>query len=163
LTKRSQTLSIGPGMPLAGLLSHYALLWWVSNLRNGAFIANCATACTYKTLADDIEAHFSAPFAQIVNTSVFSKSTPMNSSNKSTEFPDTQKAFLKSFLPEYETYIAEHNPDHKSHSKDLKEWRVKKARLLMQDTCIQDLVKNSPVEPMVWEKVVPFFSLSTQL
>lgn len=91
----------------------------------------------------------------------------MNSSNKSTEFPDTQRAFLKSFLPEYEKYIAKHNPDHKSHSKDLKDWRVEKARLLMQETCIQDLVKNSSVEPKEWEKVCTFFDfffpLSTQL
>ena len=88
----------------------------------------------------------------------------MNSSNKSTEFPDIQRAFLKSFIPEYEKYIAEHNPGHKSHSKDLKDWRVEKARLLMQDPCIQDLVKNSPVEPKEWETVrTPFFILNTTL
>lgn len=77
----------------------------------------------------------------------------MNSSNKSTEFPDTQKAFLKSFIPEYEKYIAEHNPDHKPYSKELKDWRTNKARLLMQETCIQDLVKNSTVGARKWEQV----------
>jgi len=81
----------------------------------------------------------------------------MNPSNKSTEFPDIQRAFLKSFIPEYEKYITEHNPNHKSHSKDLKDWRVKKARLLMQDTCIQDLVRNSTIEPKEWENVCTLF------
>ena len=81
----------------------------------------------------------------------------MNPSNKSTEFPDIQRAFLKSFIPEYEKYITKHNPNHKSHSKDLKDWRVKKARLLMQDTCIQDLVRNSTIEPKEWENVCTLF------
>ncbi|KIM35999.1 hypothetical protein M413DRAFT_32041 [Hebeloma cylindrosporum] len=81
----------------------------------------------------------------------------MPSSTKSTEFPDIQKAFLKSFLPEYEKYISQHNPDHKSHSKDLKEWRVKKARDLIKDPCIQDLVNDSPVEAKEWEMAIRRF------
>jgi len=78
---------------------------------------------------------------------------PQSSSEKSTEFPDTQKAFLKSFIPEYEQYIAENNPDHKPRSKELKEWRSKKANLLMQDSLIQVLVQNSAVEARDWEMV----------
>ena len=117
------------------------------------FTAICTAQSKYKTPADNIEACFC-----YISCSNHCISYPsMSSSNKSAEFPDIQKAFLKSFLPEYEKYIAEHNPGHKSHSKDLKDWRVEKARLLMQDTCIQDLVKNSPVEPREWEKVHTFF------
>jgi len=86
----------------------------------------------------------------------------MNSSNKSTEFPDIQKAFLKSFIPEYEKYIAEHNPDHKPYSKELKDWRAEKARILMQDTCIQDLVQNSTIEARNWEMVFHFILDSTE-
>ena len=92
------------------------------------FTAICTAQSKYKTPADDIEACFC--YISCSNNCISYPS--MSSSNKSAEFPDIQKAFLKSFLPENEKYIAEHNPGHKSHSKDLKDWRVENARLLMQ-------------------------------
>ncbi|KDR65060.1 hypothetical protein GALMADRAFT_149027 [Galerina marginata CBS 339.88] len=81
----------------------------------------------------------------------------MKSTAESTEFPPVQKTFLKSFYPEYEKYIAEHNPEHNPYSAALTEWRKKKAKVLMEDDCIQDLVKSSPVGAKKWEEAIRRF------
>lgn len=168
----SRTQSSTPSLAVMPQRGGYTSLWFfrLVNYAMALLTAICGTRCNFKYITPDdniLDAHFYCPSCFIY---IFlSSKSIMNSSsgNKSTEFPDTQRAFLKSFIPEYEKYIVENNPDHKSHSKDLKDWRVKKARLLMQDTCIQDLVKNSAVEPKEWEKVCTFFSsffsLSTNL
>jgi hypothetical protein len=123
------------------------------------FVAICALLFQYITPGDTMMAQFcpTSPlnhcFSYVFSIVQSTLSIPMESSNKPTEFPDIQKAFLKSFIPEYEKYIAEHNPEHKLYSKELKDWRTKKASLLMQETCIQDLVKNSTVGARKWEQV----------
>jgi hypothetical protein len=120
------------------------------------FVGICGPLLQYITPRDTMVARFCPPSLPNHHFSYalsIVQTIPMESSKKSTEFPDIQKAFLKSFIPEYEKYIAEHNPDHKPYSKELRDWRNEKARLLMQETCIQDLVRNSTVGARKWEHV----------
>jgi hypothetical protein len=77
----------------------------------------------------------------------------MKSSEKDTEFPEDQKAWLKELIPAYEAFILTNNPDHKSCCDALTKWRTETAQTLIQEDLFQRLISDSGLEMKDWEKV----------
>ena len=112
----------------------------------------CESASSFKHL------RYSSSILHLTDIAVNMPGCSSSDPKQSTEFPEKQRARLKSFIPDYETYIKEKNPKHQSRCSDLTKWRKDIAKRLMKEKMFIDLIGTTEAEAADWEEV--HYSLS---